>query len=363
MDITIIGLPQSGKTTVFNAVAKGEIKVTSYANTPNVGVVKVPDSRLIELEKIYNPKRVIQAEITYTDLPSDYEKSVNEILPRTYLNNLQKADALLLVSRGFDDNSIVHSKGTIDIFRDIRTLLDELVLVDLEILERRLVKLDENKKGINPEERQKILGETDFLMKLKKSLEDGINISDQDYNEHEARLLSGFQFLTAKPLIIVANIGEEQIHSIHDMQTALDDKFNANRINTSVICGSLEMDLIQLDLKEQIEFRKSLELDTQSGLKRMIKLSYDALNLISFLTVGDDEVRAWTIAKGTIAVKAAGKIHSDLEKGFIRGEVISYDNLIKCGSLSVGRTKGLLRQEGKEYILEDGDIMHVLFNN
>ena len=147
------------------------------------------------------------------------------------------------------------------------------------------------------------------------------------------------------------------------MQTDLDDKFSANRINTSVICGSLEMDLIQLDIHEQIEFRKSLQLDSQSGLQRMIKLSYDSLNLISFLTVGEDEVRAWPITKGTIAVKAAGKIHSDLEKGFIRGEVISYDNLIKSGSLSVGRTKGLLRQEGKEYVLKDGDIMHVLFNN
>ena len=363
MDITIIGLPQSGKTTVFNAVTKGAIKIASYANAPNVGVVKVPDSRLIELGKIYNPKYVIQAEITYTDLPSDYEKSTNGILPRTYLNNLQKADALLLVSRGFDDDSIVHSKGTIDVFRDIRTLLDELVLVDLEILERRLVKLDENKKGINTEERQKILWETDFLMKLSKSLEDGINISDQNYSEQETRLLSGFQFLTAKPLIIVANIGEEQIQLINTMQTDLNDKFRANRINTSVICGSLEMDLIQLDLQEQIEFRKSLQLDSQSGLQRMIKLSYDALDLISFLTVGDDEVRAWPITKGTIAVKAAGKIHSDLEKGFIRGEVISYDNLMKSGSLSVGRTKGLLRQEGKEYVLEDGDIMHVLFNN
>ena len=164
-------------------------------------------------------------------------------------------------------------------------------------------------------------------------------------------------------MIIVANIGEEQIHSINNIQIDLDEKFSANRISTSAICGSLEMDLIQLDLQEQIEFRKSLQLDSQSGLQRMIKLSYDALDLISFLTVGEDEVRAWPITKGTIAVKAAGKIHSDLEKGFIRGEVISYDNLLKSGSLSVGRTQGLLRQEGKEYVLEDGDIMHVLFNN
>ena len=363
MEITIIGLPQSGKTTIFNAATRGSAQVATFANRMNLGAAKVPDDRLDVLNGIFNPKRKVNAEVTYADLPAAPEGlGKTQSIGGEYLNTLQRADAILMVARAFEDPSVPHVADSIDAFRDIETLLFELTISDLDILERRLRRVAESFKGAKTAERDALNREQDTLSRVRDDLEEGVHVRDQSLTEDELRLLSGFQMLTAKPLVVVVNVGEDQLDDILAIEARLAAEVQTARIRTAALCGKLEMELAQMDAKDENEFRESLGVVGESGLSRVINLCYEALDFISFMTVGDDEVRAWPIERGTPAVKAAGKIHSDLERGFIRGEVVTYENMVSCRTLAAARKSGVLRQEGKGYIVQDGDIMHVLFN-
>ena len=314
------------------------------------------------LNGIFSPKRKVNAEVTYADLPAAPEGlGKTQSIGGEYLNTLQRADAILMVARAFEDPAVPHVADTIDAFRDIETLLFELTISDLDILERRLERVADNFKGAKAAERDLLNKEQATLERVSEELEGGVHVRDQSLTEDETRLLSGFQMLTAKPLIVVVNVGEDQLDDIPSIESRLADEVRTDRIRTAALCGKLEMELAQMDDDEQ-DFRDSLGVVGESGLSRMINLCYEALDLISFLTVGDVEVRAWPIARGTSAVKAAGQIHTDMERGFIRGEVVTYENMVSCRTLAEARKSGVLRQEGKNYILQDGDIMHVLFN-
>ena len=323
----------------------------------------MPDERLDTLNGIFSPKRKVNAEVTYADLPAAPEGlGKTQSIGGEYLNTLQRADAILMVARAFEDPSVPHAADSIDAFRDIDTLLLELTISDLDILERRLVRVAEGFKSAKTAERDALNKEQDLLTRVRDDLEDGVHVRDQSLNEEELRLLSGFQMLTSKPLVVVVNVGEDQLDDIPSIEAHLADDVQTERIRTAALCGKLEMELAQMDSDEEQEFRESLGVVGETGLSRVVNLSYEALDLISFMTVGDDEVRAWPIERGTPAVKAAGKIHTDLERGFIRGEVVTFENMVSCRTLAEARKNGVLRQEGKNYIVRDGDIMHVLFN-
>ena len=363
MEITIIGLPQSGKTTIFNAATRGSAQVATFANRMNLGAAKVPDERLDMLNGIFNPKRKVNAEVTYADLPAAPEGlGKTQSIGGEYLNTLQRADAILMVARAFEDPSVPHVADSIDAFRDIDTLLFELTISDLDILERRLQRVSEGFKSAKTAERDALNKEQALLTRVRDDLEAGVHVRDQSLNDDELRHLSGFQMLTSKPLVVVVNVGEDQLDDIPPIESRLANEIQTERIRTAALCGKLEMELAQMESDEEQEFRESLGVVGESGLSRVVNLSYEALDLISFMTVGDDEVRAWTIERGTPAVKAAGKIHTDLERGFIRGEVVTFDNMVSCRTLAEARKSGVLRQEGKNYVVQDGDIMHVLFN-
>ncbi len=323
----------------------------------------MPDERLDVLNGIFKPRRKVNAEVTYADLPAAPEGlGKTQSIGGEYLNTLQRADAILMVAREFEDPAVPHVTDSIDAFRDIETLLFELTISDLDILERRLERVAENFKGAKVAERDLLNKEQATLERVRDDLEEGIHVRDQSLTDDETRLLSGFQMLTAKPLIVVVNVGEDRLDDIPSIESRLADEVRTDRIRTAALCGKLEMELAQMDADDEQEFRESLGVVGESGLSRMINLCYEALDLISFLTVGDVEVRAWPIARGTSAVKAAGQIHTDMERGFIRGEVVTYENMVNCRTLAEARKSGVLRQEGKNYILQDGDVMHVLFN-
>lgn len=365
MRIGIVGPPRSGKTTLFNAVTRGKADVATYTGDqgkPNLGVARVPDGRLDKLAAIFKPRRKVHAEISYVDIPGAPEGSGNSRgIAGEYLNHLQGADALLVVARAFDDPSVSHVEYSIDHMRDVETMLLELSFADVEVLDRRLARLAEGSKGAQAPERQAIASETSLLERLRSALDAGAPVRDQTLSQDEARLLEGFQLLTAKPVIVMVNAGESQMAGAAEMEEQLASAFEAARVRTAVVCGLLEMELAQMEPPEEKEFRESLGLG-ESGLDRMIRLSHDVGDLITFFTGNANEVRAWTIPRETAAVQAAGKVHSDFERGFIRAEVVPFDELAACGSLAEARKRGVLRQEGKSYLVQDGDVVNVLFN-
>lgn len=362
MEIGIIGLPRSGKTTIFNAVTKGNVAINGYSNKPNVGVAKVPDERLIPLTKMYGPKRVVEAEITYTDVPPPPEGfGKTKGIGGEYLNHLQSVDALLIVVRAFGNASVAHVDETIDPIRDAETMLLEMVFSDLEILHRRLDKIEYSFKGATHEDRDALTREQTLLHKVRMGLNNGIALKDQQLLPDEIQQISGFGFLSIKPLIVIMNIGEDQIGEKTALEEELAGTVSGKRVGTAVMCAELEMELVRMDPQDEAAFRKDLGTG-ESSLSRVVQISYSVVERISFFTVGDDEVRAWEIPRGMAAGQAAGKIHTDLERGFIRAEVIPHEILVECGSLGEARKLGVLRQEGKDYLLKDGDIMHVLFN-
>ena len=365
MDIAIVGLPMSGKTTIFNAVTRGTAQVgvqTGGRGKPNLGVAKVPDGRLDTLAEIFNPKRTVSAEITYVDIPAPPEGlGSTRGISGEYLNDLQRADALFLVVRAFEDPSVAHVTGSVDPFRDVETMEYELVFSDLEILERRLGRVAEQFKGAKAPEREALNSEQALLSRLKEALEAGTPIRDQSLQQDERRQISGFQLLTAKPLIVVANVGEDQLPEPAAIEQRLSSQLAGSRVRATALCGKLEMELSQMEPSEEQEFRQSLEL-AESGLERMVRLSHDVSEVITFFTGNANEVRAWTIPEGTTALKAAGGVHSDMERGFIRAEVVKFDELQRCGSVAEARKQGVLRQEGKGYEVQEGDVINVLFN-
>ena len=366
MEIAVIGLPNSGKTTVFNALTRGSAQVAAFASAqggPNVGVAKVRDRRLDVLTGLFQPRRTVLSEVTYHDIPAAPEGlGKTQSISGIYLNLLQRADALLVVVRAFEDDSVAHAGGGVDPMRDAEAMLYELAFADLEILERRLSRLDEGFKGAKATERDAITREKAFIERLKDGLESGTHLRDQSMVAEEARLLDGFLMLTAKPLIVMLNVGEDQAEDqAAELAAGLADLVNGDRSRRAAFCGKLEMELAQMDPADEREFRESFELP-ESGLDLMLRMTQDVTEVITFFTIGEDEVRAWPIGRGTPAIRAAGKIHTDFERGFIRAEVVSFDDLERCSTLAEARRQGVLRQEGKTYVVQDGDIMDILFN-
>ena len=362
MKIAITGLPKSGKTTIFNALTKGKAEVTAYSSslTPNVGITKVPDSRLEVLQDMFQPKKTIPAEVSYVDI-GGFSKSPHRgaAIEGEFLNYLTTADALLQVVRAFEDEQLPHPEGSINPKRDTANLDLELAFSDLTIIERRLEKLESALKGAKASEREAYLKEQQLLQKVKSELEKDIPIRQQDITREELKTLSNYQFLTVKPMMVILNIGEEQMPKATSLENELNSAYPQFAI--VALCGKLEMELAQLNDTEAVEFREAMGLTT-SVVNRIVDLSYHLLGLISFFTTASAELKAWTIPSGTLALKAAGKIHSDMERGFIRAEVISYNDLQKCGNLAEARKRGMLRTEGKNYVIKDGDIVTFLFN-
>lgn len=365
MEVAIIGLPKSGKTTIFNALTKGKAEVAAYTQAslvPNIGVSKVPEPRLEILENTFRPKKITQTEIRYVDI-ADPGKSAgkNEGIAGQFLNYLSGADALLQVIRSFIDDNVPHLEGTIDTKRDISTMDIELIFSDLKIIEKRLARIESSLKGAKSAERDSLIKEQILLRQIKSELEKDKPIWQQQLTTEELKSLSSYQFLTAKPTLIVVNIGEDQISEASSIEAKLRSICSHPQFEIVALCGKLEMELAQLSEADDKEFREAMGLH-DSAPTRVIEASYRLLGLISFFTTVSSELKVWTIPKGTTALKAAGKIHTDIEKGFIRAEVISYEDLKKCGNLAEARKLGLLRLEGKNYLVKDGDIITFLFN-
>ncbi len=361
MKVAIIGIPESGKTTIFNALTRGKAEVAAYSPTlaPNIGMAKVPDSRLSVLEGIFQPKKTVPAEVSYIDIAGSLKSFGKEGPGGEFLSYLTTADALLQVVRAFEDDKVPHPEGSIDPKRDIASLDLELAISDLAIIERRLDKLETSLKGAKATERESYLKEQLLLQKVKAELEKDIPIRLQGLAKEDLKMLSNYQFLTAKSILIVLNIGEEQISQVPQLEGEIGSLYP--QFAVVALCGKLEMELAQLSDAEAREFREAMGL-SKPALDRVIDLSYSLLGLVSFFTTVSSELKAWTIPDGTPAPKAAGKVHSDMEKGFIRAEVISYSDLESCGNLAEARKRGLLRTEGKSYIILDGDVVTFLFN-
>jgi ribosome-binding ATPase len=365
MEICIIGLQGSGKSSIFSALTKltSDNKPQSASGlTLTPGIAKVPDSRLVKLSSIFHPKKTSPAEIKYMDIAGlskgfGKEQGVSGQL----LNTLSAADAILEVVRAFEDENIPHIEETINPLRDIETMDMELIFSDLIIIEKRLGRIESNLKMGKSAERDAALKEQELLTRIKQSLDKSVPIRLQKLSQDELRSLSNYQFMTAKPMLIVINIGEKQLPLYDSSLSDLKTKYTRPQVEILSMCAKLEMELVQLSDKDAEVFRQDIGLK-ETAFDTVIKHSYSLLGLISFFTVGEDECKAWTIRNDAPAVKAAGKIHSDIEKGFIRAEVIGYDDFIKSGNMAEARKHGLLRLEGKNYIVQDGDIINFLFN-
>jgi GTP-binding protein YchF len=361
MKVAIIGIPKSGKTTIFNALTRGEAEVAAYSTTlaPNTGVAKVPDSRLSVLEGIFQPKKTVPAEVSYIDIAGSLKGFGKEGPGGEFLSYLTTADALLQVVRAFEEDKVPHPEASIEPKRDIASLDLELAISDLAIMERRLDKLETSLKAAKAAERDSYLKEQLLLQKVKAELEKDTPIRLQGLAKEELKMLANYQFLTAKPMLVVLNIEENQISRASQLEGEISSLYP--QFAVVALCGNLEMELAQLSDDEAREFREAMGL-SKPALDRVIDLSYSLLGLVSFFTTVSAELKAWTIPSETPAPKAAGKIHSDMERGFIRAEVISYSDMESCGSISEARKRGLLRTEGKNYIIQDGDVVTFLFN-
>ena len=363
MDIAVIGLPQSGKSTVFNALTAGHSTSTSIAGSGpmQVGVVKVNDPRLAVLDGMYHPKKVIHPEIKYWDLPPvDRESaSANQILSGRQRNILQAADALLVVVRAFEDSALLHPLGGIDPSRDVKAMLEELALADLEALERAQARLGDGIKKAKPADRSALVPQLEVVQKVQAALEEGIPMKSQTPTPSETAALVDFQLLTAKPVMIAFNTGESELAPTLEGLGITTEV--AGGLGEVALCARLEEDLAMMEAGEAEEFREAMGLE-EPAVERVKQVCYSTVGLVSFLTVGEDEVRAWPVPSGIAAQMAAGTIHTDFTRGFIRAEVIPYEDLVRCGSIAQGRKEGVLRSVGKTYQVQDGDVINFLVN-
>ena len=364
MKLGIVGLPNVGKSTLFNSLTKAGAESANYpfcTIDPNIGVVAVPDERLQKLGEMYQSKKVTPAVIEFVDIAGLVKgASKGEGLGNQFLANIREVDAIVHVVRCFEDSNVVHVDGSIDPLRDIETINLELVFSDLEILERRIAKV--TKTARMDKEAAK---ELTFLEKVKAHLEEGqLAITLETENEDEDAWLATYNLLTAKPVIYAANVAEDDIAddgANNQYVQAVREYAAKQNSEVFVICAQIEEEISELDEDERKMFLEDLGL-TESGLEKLVRASYHLLGLMSFLTAGEDETRAWTIKIGTKAPQAAGKIHTDFERGFIKAEVVNYQDLLDCGSYAGAREKGLVRMEGKEYVVQDGDVILFRFN-
>ncbi|MDZ7727676.1 MAG: redox-regulated ATPase YchF [Dehalococcoidia bacterium] len=364
MQLGIIGLAHSGKTSIFNAVTRGSAQVGTYSagTQPNVGVVHVPDERVDKLAKLYKPKKTTYATVQYVDFPAAGESfGKGEGPAGKFINELTRMDALIHVVRMFEDDSVPHPEQSIDPDRDIATMDLELSFADLAIIERRIQRMESEMKSMKASEREPMQRLRELLSRMKEQLENDIPIRAQAISEDEWRLLEGSQFLTARPLLIVINIGEDQLPRRGEIEAEFKERYAGTGKDVTVFSGKFEMELTELSEEEAEEFRSSVGV-TESGMAGGIRASYSLLGLISFLTAGPDECRAWTVHEGATAPEAAGQIHSDLQRGFIRAEVMRFEDLMACGTEAEVKKRGLMRTEGKNYVVQDGDILNILFN-